>query len=205
MAVEKNIDAEHQDHRNEKLAHGGHDGVRGIVHHVGLEKPAPFAGAVEQDGHGAHGGEQHKGFAQGIEGTVVQDHARHGVHRAGLLRALLHIAPGHLVDGGGGVGAVGGQVRRRQQHQDRQHPAQKSRQNVIQPQGAVDAQVEQAHIPPGGGAAVVVLRRALGGFLLKLLGQVQPAVEPELHQGGLRGCRHGGPPLCGPHAPRPCQ
>ena len=41
----------------------------GIVHHVGLEKPAPFAGAVEQDGHGAHGGEQHKGFAQGIEGT----------------------------------------------------------------------------------------------------------------------------------------
>ena len=33
----------------------------------------------------------------------------------------------------------------------------------------------------------------------------EAAVEPELHQGGLRGCRHGGPPLCGPHAPRPCQ
>ena len=91
VAVEKNIDAEHQDHRNEKLAHGGHDGVRGIVHHVGLEKPAPFAGAVEQDGHGAHGGEQHKGFAQGIEGTVVQDHAGHGVYRAGLLGALVSI------------------------------------------------------------------------------------------------------------------
>ena len=205
MAVEQDVNAEHQDHRDQELTHGGHNGVRGIVHHVGLPEPALFAGAVQQDGHGTHGGEQHKGLAQGIEGAVVQDHAGHGVHRAGLLRALLHIAPGHLVDGGGGVGAVGGQVRCRQQHEGRQHHAQKACQHVVQPQGPVDSLLHQRPVPVGGRMSGDVFSRTLRRLLLQLLGQVQAAVEPELHQGGLRGCRHGGPPLCGPHAPRPCQ
>ena len=71
VAVEKDVDAEQQDHRDQSPAHPGHNGIGGVVHHLLGQGAALFGGEIHENGHGAHGGEQHKGLTQRIESTVV--------------------------------------------------------------------------------------------------------------------------------------
>ena len=81
-------------------------------------------GSTHEERHGAGGGKQHEALAQRIEGAVVENHARHGVDSARLLHALLHIALGHFIDGGGIGCAVLGQVTDDQQHKQGKDDAQ---------------------------------------------------------------------------------
>ena len=125
VAVKQNVYAEHQDNGDHQLAHGADDGILIVVQHLIVQLPhTALAGCVHQHGHGAHGSEQHEGFTQRIEGTVVQNHARHGIHRAGLLGAFFHIAFRHFVDRGSTVAAIGGQIGHRQQHKGGKNQAQ---------------------------------------------------------------------------------
>ena len=77
-------------------------------------------GDPQQDQHRDSRDEQHVGFAQGVEGTVVQDHTGDDVDCAGLLHALFDVAGGDLVVGGIVGGAVGRELRcgGDQQHDD---------------------------------------------------------------------------------------
>ena len=71
MTVEQDVYAEQQDHRDQPPAYPGHNRVGGVVHHLLGQGAALFGGEIHEDGHGAHGGEQHEGLTQRIEGTVV--------------------------------------------------------------------------------------------------------------------------------------
>ena len=192
MAVQQNIHAEHQNDGDDEFAHRADDGILIVVQHLIVQLPHTAASRrVHQHGHGAHGGEQHEGLAQRIEGTVVQDHARHGVHRAGLLGALFHIALRHLVDGGRVVAAVGGQVGHRQQHEDGKDDACHDGQHRI-------GDLAPLHGFLSGGGVVMRLigdgGRFFSGLLLLQHGRpVHLAVQPAAEEVFLTA--HGCPPL----------
>ena len=106
MAVEDHIDAVDDDQRH-------HDPGGAAQQRVGLHDflfPLRLGVALEaqqQDEHGGGSGVEDVGFAQGVEGAVVEDHACHHVHRSGLLHAFFHI-PLHDLIVGRGVGTSEG-------------------------------------------------------------------------------------------------
>ena len=198
MAVQQDVHAEHQNDGDHEFAHRADDGILIVVQHLIVQlADAALAGGVHQHGDGAHGRKQHEGLAQGIEGTVVQDHTRHGVHRAGLLGALFHIPLRHLVDGGGVVAAIGGQICHRQQHEGGKHDARHDSQHRI-------GDLAPLQGLPGGRRIIVGLiggsRLLFGGlFLLQHGRPVHLAVQPAAEEVFLT---HGSPPLPAPREGR---
>ena len=59
----------------------------------------PLLGVLAQGNkqHRSGGSKQNGGFTEGIEGTIIQNHTRNGIHRAGFRSTLLHITLRNLV------------------------------------------------------------------------------------------------------------
>ena len=210
VAIEQDINAENEDDGNQERTDHAHNQVGAVVDNLHIRPDLPAAaGLIHQDGDGAHGGEQNKGFAQRIKGAVIQNHTRHRVYCAGLLGALLHIAAGYLVDGG----AVGVAVRRQAEgsgnHNQGHEQAQTGGGHIIEPPGT--AEIALIDVPVFAGLVAVHCFRIRGAALLtQPLGQVYAAAQPDLQQIKIAvSClfRHdqSPPPGDGRCAPRPCQ
>ena len=114
MAVENHINAVDDDQRNDDSGSASKQRV-GLHDLLFLLRLSATVEVQQQDEYSRSGGVEHMGFAQGIEGTVVQNHTGHHVDGAGFGHAFFHIALHHLVVGGGVRGTEGGQICHRQQ------------------------------------------------------------------------------------------
>ena len=134
-------------------------------------------GLVQQDCHRTDGGEENEALAERIERAVVEDHARHGVYRARLLRAAPDIAPRDVVDGGAVLRAEGRQVRDGHHHQPRENDAQRARKQAVELLRVDDAAARGLFAAL---RAIARRRLLLGrGGRAHLLGEIQLTGEPE--------------------------
>ena len=101
------------------------------------------SGAVQQQNGAGGRGKEHCRLPKGVEGPVVQNHSGDRVHRPGLLRPPLQVSLRHLIEGGGGRVAEGGQLQDHHQEDRRQHQCHRRAEDPVQldllfqPAGAV--------------------------------------------------------------------
>ena len=91
----------------------------------------------QQNQHRAGGNEQHVAFAQGIEGTVVQNHAGHNVHNAGLFLTFFDVPLTDLVVNRVVSIAEGGQMGGRGKKQRNDGNADNHRKQTVQHTGGL--------------------------------------------------------------------
>ena len=137
MAVEDHIDAKEENHRQQGPPQQAGELVRPPE---GAQMPS---GAVQQQNGAGGRGKEHRRLPEGVEGPVVQNHSGDRVHRPGLLRPPLQVSLRHLIEGGGGRVAEGGQLQGHHQKDRRQHQRHRRAENPVQldllfqPAGAV--------------------------------------------------------------------
>ena len=109
------------------LQHGG----RGLL-------AGSMVAQLEQQQHAACRHEQHRRFAEGIEGAVVQNHAGHKVDGAGLLDALFDVALRNFIIIGIVRLAEGGQGHHRTHEEEDDEAQNQHRREAIEPVDELD-------------------------------------------------------------------
>ena len=189
MAVQDDVHAIEQDHRHQNLGGQLQDGVvLGLVVTVvplGLQHggrgllAGSMVAQLEQQQHAACRHEQHRRFAEGIEGTVVQNHAGHKVDGAGFLDALFDVALRNFIIIGIVRLAEGGQGHHGAHQEEDDEAQNQHRREAVQPVDELDALVQRPFVNArivgplllhqGGSMVVGALFRAGVDFAARLL------------------------------------